>query len=291
MPIHTSPHTLTRRQLLAAAGLTALGILAGGSVIEAYRFRIVTLKAGAQGLRAPLRIVYLADLHYGRFIHAGTVAGWVDAALRQSPDLVLLGGDLVDQASGDDLTPLLHELARLQAPLGSYAVWGNHDHRRFPRLAGFAEALSQVGVEALVNRGVNLRDDLYLAGIDDLLLGRPDLGAALDAWPPHRACVLASHNPDVLPEVPDAVALTLCGHTHGGQVCIPGYGPIVTNSRYGRRFVHGVVRAPALGYVSRGLGVTTLPVRLACPAELTVVELVPEQPGAPAPYASIAAAD
>jgi uncharacterized protein len=283
MPASPSRTTLSRRQLLVATGALAAGILAGGSVIDAYRFRIVRLAVRAAGLREPLRVVFLTDLHFGVWIHRASVSAWVDAALKESPDLVVLGGDIVDQTAGADVSPLLDELARLRAPLGTYAVRGNHDHRRFPDTDVFAGELASAGVDVLVNRGVGLRNDLYLAGIDDLRLGRPDLRATLADWPPGRACLLVSHNPDVLPDVPETVSLTLSGHTHGGQVCIPLFGPIVTNSRYGNRFVHGLVRAPALGYVSRGLGVTALPVRVACPAELTVIDLDPRAPDPTAP--------
>ncbi len=290
MPTSPSRPTLSRRQLLVAAGAVAAGILAGGSVIDTYRFRTVRLAVRATGLREPLRVAFLTDLHYGMWIHRASVSAWVDAALQESPDLVVLGGDIVDQTAGAEVAPLLGELARLRAPLGTYAVWGNHDHRRFPDTDVFGRELADAGVEVLVNRGVALRNDLYLAGIDDLRLGQPDLRAALADWPPGRACVLASHNPDVLPEVPETVALTLCGHTHGGQVCVPLFGPIVTNSRYGNRFVHGPVRAPAFGYVSRGLGVTALPVRVACPAELTVIDLGPPAPDPTAPRSASALA-
>jgi len=82
--------------------------------------------------------------------------------------------------------------------------------------------------------------------------------------------------------VPETVSLTLCGHTHGGQVCLPGYGALYTASAYGRRFVAGWVRAPAMAYVSRGLGVSGAPLRFACPAEITVLDLAPAGGATPA---------
>lgn len=284
MPSHVAPVLLSRRQLLLTAALGGAALLVGSVVTGTYRFRVVRVGLSLAGLNEPLRAVWLTDLHVGPFIREGSVAAWIDAALQQQADVLLLGGDLVDQEAARNLEPLLRQLQRLSAPLGTYAVWGNHDHKRFPDLTAFAASLRGVGVEVLVNRGVALRDDVYLAGIDDLLLGRPDLGAALAGQPAGSATLLMSHNPDVLPTVPETVGLTLCGHTHGGQVCLPGFGPLITNSRYGRRFVHGIVRAPALGYTSRGLGVTALPIRVDCPAELTVFDLLPEgrpDPGAP----------
>jgi hypothetical protein len=260
---------------MIGAGFLAL---AGGGVAGAFRFGVERHVVPVAGLGRPLRLALLADLHYGPYIRAGSVARWVDATLAQRPDLIVLDGDLVDEDPGDDAHVLLAELRRLQAPLGVYAVWGNHDHRCVSDLPAFARSLAGVGVTVLLNSGVRLRDDVYLAGIDDFRTGRPDLPAAL-AGREGRPCVLLSHNPDVLPEVPEDVSLTLCGHTHGGQVCVPLVGPIVTSSAYGRRFAQGWVRAPARGYVTRGLGVTLVPMRVACPAELTVLDLTPEAVG------------
>lgn len=263
---------MTRRQFLIMA-TSAAGAFAAHSVAEAYRFRVEHVRARMPKLRAPLRVAFLCDLHYGPYVRAASVRAWVDAALEAAPELVVLGGDLVDRMAYGDPLELVAELRRLRAPLGVHAVWGNHDHRRFKDLSGFAAELTRAGITVLTNRGVSLRNDLYLAGIDDYRLGQPDLAAALRDRRAGEACLLVSHNPDLLPEVPREVELTLCGHTHGGQVRIPGVGPVLTSSAYGRRFASGWARAPALGYVSRGLGVGWLPVRVDCPAELSVVDL------------------
>ncbi len=272
---------MTRRRFLrwlagAAAAGAALAVTA--SVVSAHRFQVVRVTATLRRLRAPVRVALLADLHYGPYVRPRQVAAWVRTATALQPDVVVLDGDLVDHQAGGDIARFVDELAALEAPLGVYAAWGNHDHARFGDLSGFERRLRGAGIEVLVNRGARLREDLYLAGIDDFRRGTPDLAAALAQRPARSACVLLSHNPDVLPEVPADVDLTLSGHTHGGQVCLPGIGPLVTSSRYGRRFVHGWVEGPARGYVTRGLGVTLLPVRVDCPAELTVLDLRPPHP-------------
>jgi uncharacterized protein len=255
----------------AAAGLA----LASYMVANTYRFRVERVQSRTPGLRERIRIAFLSDLHFGPYIRARSVAAWVDAVASERPDLVVVGGDLVESVGTQDVAPLLRELRRLRAPLGVYAAWGNHDHGRFGDLGPFAAALSGVGVEVLTNRGVQVRDDLYLAGLDDFDAGSPDLDAALRDRADGSACLLVAHNPDALVLVPEAVDLTLCGHTHGGQIRVPGIGALVTSSGYGQLFVDGWTRAPALAYVSRGLGVGLVPVRLNCPAELTVVDLVP----------------
>jgi len=268
-----------RRRFLTCAAAVAAAAAAGSSaaqVVGTYHFDVVRERAALEGLTAPLRIAWLTDLHHGQYVRTASVRAWVDAALAAAPDLVLLGGDLVDQHPGNDADEaLVAELARLRAPLGVLAVWGNHDRARFRPIDRFGTALQGAGIELLVNRGVSVRDDLHVAGLDDFRTGRPDLGATLGARPAAGATVLLSHNPDVLPEVPLDVGLTLAGHTHGGQVVLPGVGALHTSSRYGDRFLAGWVEGPARGYVSRGLGVTSLPFRLNCPAELTLLDLLP----------------
>lgn len=266
-----------RRTVGLVAGAAATTVT-GGAVLSAYRFQVEAISASLVGLHAPLRAAWLCDLHYGPFIGVGSVAAWVDTTLALRLDIVLLGGDLVDALGRGQPRSLVDQLARLRAPLGVWGVWGNHDHRRLRASGGldaFEGALAEAGIVMLRNRGVQVRDDLYLAGLDDWREGRPDLTVTLAGRPAGVPCLLLSHNPDALPHVPEDVDLTLCGHTHGGQVRLPFVGPLITSSRYGRRFAAGWVRGPALGYVSRGLGVSQLPVRVACPPELTDLTLAP----------------
>jgi uncharacterized protein len=270
---------VNRRQFLAgsAAALTTL-VVGGRSVAEAYDVTVERWQVGVPRLAKPLRVAFLTDLHLGPFIAAPRLRRWVELARSEAPDLVVLGGDLVDAHGPTDPNELAQPLAPLEAPLGCFTVWGNHDHRRFREAGGLGaldRALHSVGIRPLRNEGVVVRDDLFLAGLDDLRNGRPDLRTALAGRGEGRATLFVSHNPDVLPEVPLDVDLTLCGHTHGGQIRLPGIGAVVTSSRYGRRFVAGWVAAPARGYVSRGLGVGVVPMRLDCPPELTVLDLVP----------------
>ncbi|MCY1703277.1 metallophosphoesterase [Deinococcus sp. SL84] len=293
--MRTSPR-LTRRQWLqrSAMGLLGLGsLLGGGAVAGAYSLSVTRQRHALSGLRSPMRLVFLTDLHYGLYIGAGSVRRWVDAALAERPDLILLGGDFVDIRPGEQPTPLLEQLARLQAPLGVYGVWGNHDYGSFGRYdsrwrgAGqpgwqqrrseLARQLEVAGVQLLRNRAAQPRGDLQLLGTDDWQWGeRPDLGALL-AGAGERATLLLTHNPDILPTFPQPIGLTLAGHTHGGQVRLPGVGALVVPSAYGTRYAmgwhQGAHGSPA--YVSRGLGVSGLPLRTLCPPEVTVLELVP----------------
>lgn len=273
-----------RTVLLGGLGLGALGATSLG---ETYSFELRAHQRVLPGLRAPLRAVLLSDLHYGPFVRVESVRRWVETTLALRPDLVLVTGDLIDRHLLDSPAPLVQELGRLRAPLGVWGVWGNHDHdhcQREARQSGravevvrdaFTARLEEVGLRLLRNAGAAVRDDLYVAGVDDLHRGEPQLPLALREAPAGGAVLLMSHNPDLLPDVPPRVSLTLCGHTHGGQIRLPFLGALRTGSRFGQRFVRGFVAGPAPGFVSSGLGVAGAPVRLNCPAELVVFDFQP----------------
>ena len=263
-----------RSVLVGAVSLSAALI-----VRNAYRFRVTQHRRTLHKLDKPLRIAHLSDLHTGPFMGYAAVREWVNATNAQLPDLIVITGDFVDQWFGRDLETLGLVLSSLRAPLGVWGVWGNHDHARFANMRTLESQLNRSGVYILNNEGVALRDDLYLAGVDDVQRGAPDALNALRDRPEVAACLLLSHNPDYLPHVPREVDLTLCGHTHGGQIHLPFIGPVFTSSEHGKRFAAGWVEEPdvARAYVSRGLGTVILPARLGCSAELAVFDLLPAQ--------------
>ena len=251
--------------------------LAGGGTVLASSYRFSLNRQGLQlaKLTTPLRVAQLSDLHFGRWIGTRSIRSWVDACLAENPDLILITGDFIDY-SADEVTPLVSELARLTAPLGVWAVWGNHDYD----LGGvfldrFRQQLEQVGVNVLVNEGVSLRNDLYLAGLDDLWKGQADVSASMAERRPEQTCLLMAHIPDILPKVPASVDLTLCGHTHGGQVKVPFVGAVVTASAFGTRFLEGWITEPVPAFVSRGLGMVSLPLRFLSQAEIIIFDLEP----------------
>ncbi len=260
------------RRLLWALG--GLGVLSGLVLVDGYRVAVSRYRFSLRGLAAPLKLVHLSDLHYGLYIREASLRAWVDAALAEAPDLIVMTGDFIDANRVGSLKPLVRQLSRLKAPLGVWGVWGNHDYRGY-RTAALRRELTRSGLRLLRNEGTLVREDLFLAGVDDLWRGKPDLSAALKDKPEGVACLLLSHNPDLLPLVPPAVGLTLCGHTHGGQVKLPLIGPIVTSSIYGKRFAEGWIAKPVNAFVSRGLGFSSLPLRFNCRAEVVTIELEP----------------
>ncbi len=255
--------------LVALAGAVFAGALYGNIrdlSVTRERFRL-------PGLKSPLRIAQLTDLHYGPYIGPEHVRGWVQATLEERADVTVLTGDFADARGRRPLEGLLQELAPLR---GALAVLGNHDHMDRSHTGALVSGLGRIGVQVLHNESVRVRDDLVIAGIDDLKLGRPDLERALQDSPEDAGKVLLSHNPDVIPRLtPADTGLVLTGHTHGGQVRLPLIGAVATASAYGQRFVMGWGDGPVPSYTSRGLGVTGVPFRLLCPPELVVLDLLP----------------
>ena len=227
-------------------------------------------------LRSPVKLVQLSDLHLGAQLEPTSVAAWVNACQGEIPDLIVITGDVLDYSARGLEAESLHELSRLEAPLGVWAVWGNQDYIREPSdLVQLKARLESYGIRVLVNESVNLREDLTLSGLDDILEGKPELGFLTTA-PTERAHILLGHSPDVLPLLPDSVDLALFGHTHGGQIRLPFLGVVETSSRYGQAFLEGWVSERA--YVSHGLGTTGLPLRIGVSGELAVFNLNKEHP-------------
>ena len=221
-----------------------------------------------------LQIAFLTDIHHGPFTSLDYVSAVVRTTLVLRPDLIILGGDysLKDRKY---IRPCLDVHAALTAPFGVYGVLGNHDY--WHGVAETRAGLKAAHIEELTNTGVWLRrgtDRLRLAGVDDLWTGRADVTAALGDATSDDACLLVSHNPDLAEMLRDPrVGLMLSGHTHGGQVVFPTGAPFVP-SRYGQKYLHGLVRAPETQvYVSRGLGTSGVPIRLASRPEINLITL------------------
>jgi predicted MPP superfamily phosphohydrolase len=231
--------------------------------------------AGLAGPWDGARILLLTDLHAGPFLSVRAHADAWKRLASLEPDLVLLGGDFITTGV-HEILPHAATLRAIRAPLGVYGVLGNHDHygEDPARLLSF---LASCGVGMLENESTVLRRagaPLTLCGIDDWNAGRPDLDRALGSTSPHEGpAILLSHNPDAFFEAERrGVALTLSGHTHGGQVRLPRLPVLVRMSRY--RLDEGRY-AGERGeiVVSRGFGVSGLPLRAGCPPEAVLIRL------------------
>jgi predicted MPP superfamily phosphohydrolase len=223
------------------------------------------------------RVLFLSDIHAGPFLSRGALQRVFARLAALQPDVVIHGGDMA--------TSNVHEIrrhedavARLTGPLGAFAVFGNHDH--YTRdIEGVGRFFESCGVRVLNNDAIAVSrggSHIALAGIDDWNSGLPDLDLAMvrsNQVAPGAPIVLISHNPDAsLEAAARGVALTLSGHTHGGQVRIPGAPVLVRMSRFRLdegRFEHDGAHI----VVSRGLGVSGIPLRIACSPEALLVTL------------------
>jgi uncharacterized protein len=258
-----------------AAAAAAVGVYA--TLIEPRRLvttRVALALPSWPPGRDGYRVGFLSDLHAGApFAGVKQIARAVERLNEAEPDVVLLGGDYIDAHPlwGGRLAPELiaRELGRLRPP--AFAVLGNHDWKQ----AGerMRRALQDAGIAVLENHATET-DGVYIAGLADMRTRRPDLPGTLASVPAGAPVILLAHDPDVFPLVPGRVAVTLAGHTHGGQVAVPLIRRPFIPSRYGERYVRGhVVEERRHLYVTSGLGTSGLPLRLFAPPEVVVLEL------------------
>ena len=247
-----------------ARAARALGLQGRLSVVE-HAFELPGLRPGSA-----LRLAFASDFHAGPLTHpqlfqalAGVLAGF-------EPDLLLLGGDYVS-LDEDHIGELLEPLSRLRPRLGCFAVLGNHDLWLDDALV--VRRLGEAGVDVLVNEERRLETPvgaIRLYGMDE-----PDTG---DPKPPRWSAgaspgIVLMHSPLGLESLRgQEFDLALCGHTHGGQIALPGGVPLVLPPGSGkRRYARGEFRLPGRGsrmIVSRGVGMSELPVRLFAPSEV-----------------------
>ena len=269
------------------------GALAWGFLAEPRRLSITRLRVPLRGLDpalAGLRIAHLSDLHIGNGMEGRRLARMVDTVNDLAPDLVAITGDLFDHDPAA-LPDGARALARLSAPLGVYAVLGNHD--LFTGKEAVADALAAHSSRLRLLRGECLAvptiAPLYVAGVDDP--GRdwtahggalPALDKVAAAAPTDGPVLLLVHRPDAFPQAASlGFALVLAGHFHGGQIAVPGFAARWNAASLLSPFHRGRYQlGDAVLYVSRGLGFAGPRVRLASPPEIALLELevLPNRP-------------
>jgi len=278
---------MTRRRLVISAfiGATVLGLAAlyQGFVSGPRDLVVRTVEIAPPGWPDALdglRVAVLSDIHTGA---PGLGPSRLEQVVRETnaarPDLVLLAGDYVIQGvRGGTFVPpdeTARRLAALDAPLGCFAVLGNHDW--WLDAGAVTDAFVEAGIPVIDDDALAVGDgarSLWVAGISDLWEGEHDWEAALACVTDDRPVIAVTHNPDIFPELSARFALTVAGHTHGGQVALPFIGRPIVPSSYGQRYAIGhVVEDGRHLFVTPGIGTSIIPVRFRVPPEISILVL------------------
>lgn len=239
--------------------------------------RIEHVIALSRPLRAPLRVAFASDLHLGPTTPSAVLDEAFAILRAAAPDLLVLGGDYVFlDATAARAGELAARVAAVPART-KIAVMGNHDlwthHERLEA------ALAGAGARVLVNDAVRLpppHDEVAVLGLDDAWTGRPDGARAVRACGDAPVRIAVSHSPDGVPFLRGrGVSLVLAGHTHGGQIALPGPRPIFVPGPLGKRWPFGLHRIDEelTLFVSRGVGTTEIPLRAFAPPDVAVLTL------------------
>ncbi len=262
--------------LLGGAGL---GSLAYGSLLERHHLVVEESNCPLKNEHADLaglKIALVADFHFDELQEGDFVSKCVEMINDQQPDLIVLCGDYVSHNS-KPIEALSEHLAKLNAPLGVFAVLGNHDY--WAGANSIARQISKAGIQILRNEAETLRykhSPLQIAGLGSAWEHEAHFKTALPHSPASGLpVILAVHEPDFYDRVSEdpRLILQVSGHTHGGQVCAPYYGAIRLPS-WGKNYVSGLYRRhDSHIYVTRGTGTLFPHVRFCCPPEISLITL------------------
>jgi predicted MPP superfamily phosphohydrolase len=299
---------ISRRRFLKTLGVSGVGAVGfsgyAAAIEPGYRLNVTRYRINPTQWTAGLKlsIAVIADVHAGGpLMPADRIRGIAERTNSLRPDIIVLLGDFAasHKFKTRSVAPAdwAAALSVLKAPLGVHAILGNHDwwddlaaqrSGRGPVMG--RRVLEDVGIPVYENAAVRLEKNghpFWLAGLGDQLAfikgrrkrtsrvfeGVDDLPATLAQVTDDAPVILLAHEPDIFPSVPDRVALTLCGHTHGGQVRLFGYSPSVP-SRYGNRYAYGhIIEGERNLIVSGGLGCSVIPVRVGVPPEVVMVDV------------------
>ena len=265
-------------------GVAALSVLDGfflepkHPVVKRISIRLARLPQEFDGFR----IAQISDIHFGPFMGKDGVQRALDLVRPFKPDFVALTGDFVSHSLGHrhgpagahHAEPCADALVNYQeAPL--IAILGNHDHWNNAEIV--ASALQERGIRLLRNSAFPLERGgrrLWIAGVDDPLSSVANMDLTLRKVPAEEATILLAHEPDFVDYAARfPIDLQMSGHSHGGQVRVPGIGPLIL-PQMGRKYPQGLYQVGNLQlYTNIGLGVVEPPVRLNCPPEVTLITL------------------
>ncbi len=231
------------------------------------------------------KIVQFSDTHLGFQYDLNQLKTLVQKINQLKPDVIFFTGDLMDKpnkySQANQIVPILQEL---HAPFGKFTIYGNHDHGGYGSDI-YKTIMEEANITVLLNSSSELKSidgsSIYIIGIDDPMLGRPDIKMAIDRIPSDSYKILLSHAPDLADGAASFnIHLQLSGHSHGGQIKIPFIGAIV-KAPYAEKYYEGFYEigetSPLTLYVNRGIGTARLPFRFFCRPELTVFTLSPDE--------------
>jgi predicted MPP superfamily phosphohydrolase len=265
---------------IAVAGLAYVAVSETGTIVtETVTFSLPRLSEEFDGLR----VAQISDLHFRPYTGEREIQAAVEAVNAAHPDLIVLTGDYVTstwlfhfgQRTADGVEDCAEILKRLHAPLGIFAVLGNHDWNT--DADRISEALKSAGIRVLRNEAVALErgnSRLWIAGTDDAYVHKADLDRTLAGIPADEPVLLLAHEPDfadVAARYP--VDVQFSGHAHGGQIFIPGVGAPYLPPM-GRKYVRGHYKVGDMHlYANRGIGVHGAPMRFYASPEVTIAQL------------------
>ncbi|MEH7354618.1 metallophosphoesterase [Neobacillus drentensis] len=284
----------TRRTFLKrtfGSFLTLLGLNSGG-YLYAHRIEPSLLDIQEQQIKHLLipksfdgiKMVQFSDTHLGFQYNLSQFKKLAAKINDLKPDIILFTGDLMDEPNKyTEMNNLLPILEKLHAPLGKYCIFGNHDHGGYGSEI-YRNIMETTNFTVLLNESIPIKlkdgSSIYLLGIDDAMLGSPDLPLALKKVPDNRFTILLSHAPDLADSAMQyPIHWQISGHSHGGQVKIPFIGALV-KPPFAQKYPEGLYSIgeenPLTLYVNRGIGTTRLPFRFLAKPELTIFTLKPE---------------
>ncbi len=277
---------MDRRQFLKSAGVIMAGSVLMCTGTYSYAKSIEPQWLVVDKVTVPIdklaptfegfKIVQLSDIHLHPFVTIDFVKEAIAMVNALQPDLVVLTGDYV-LAGAESIFELAPALAGLNAKYGVFTILGNHD--LWTNDTTIIHGFETERVPVLRNSGLSIqvgKETLYLAGIDDVWSGQPDLQTALDGHRNQNLSILLAHEPDIADSTAQdgRVDLQLSGHTHGGQVRVPGLGALILPP-FGQKYDQGLNKVNGMWvYTNRGIGVINPPIRVNCPPEITELTLI-----------------
>lgn len=247
--------------------ITTIFLLFWSVIVEPNILTVTHLKIKDNRLKN-LKIVFASDFHIKPY-EITRLNRTIKLINKQNPDIVLLGGDYVNGHKKGNSLPIekiANKFSNINSKFGTYAVIGNHDG--WQGKEEIISALKSNGINVLFNSN-KCFENFCIAGVDDLQTGNPNVQKAIEET--NKPTILLTHTPDILPNVPEEIVLTLAGHLHGGQVRL--HKALIVPSAYGDKFANGFLNDNGKKiFTSKGLGTSILPLRFNCFPEIVVID-------------------